>query len=69
MIKVRVYFHELDCGEQSICFESREFGWLEYYDNSNSIRYKNKAEMLSESYVGGMDSFYKYGKLTYLGEL
>jgi len=75
-MKIKVYLYEIDCGyvESSLVFASKEFGWMEYYDNYDThspLVFKSKKDMIENSYNGTDKQaiFEKYGKLTYLGEL
>lgn len=75
-MKVKVYLHEtLNEDNDSLCLYSKEFGWLEYFDKDDAYSpfvYKSKLDMIKNSYVPeekALESFYKWGKITYLGEL
>lgn len=77
MIKVKIYLHEVNNGDMSICLYSKEFGWLEYYDNydiGSPFVYISKIDMINASYINNpnetkLDAFKRCGKLTYIGEL
>lgn len=75
-MKIKVYLNECDSGEFSIILISKEFGWMEYYDNYDEYRpliFKNKSDFI-DSYYGKtynqkLSNFQKWNKLTYLGDL
>ena len=76
-MKVKVYLHEVyhtrNKMDTTIILASKEFGWIEYYDDGELFfNWKNKKDMIEGSYVPRgkeFESFEKYGKLTLLGYL
>ena len=77
MINIKVYFQVND-KETSFMFESKEFGCVEYFDDTWSTRYKNVKEAILSSYISPSGHSFKtlkefresnYGKIIYLGEL
>lgn len=76
MVKVKVYFHDWECG-QSIILYSREFGWMEYFDDYatySPLTFKSKRDLILNTYNAPTDEeklemAKRESKLTYLGEL
>jgi len=70
-MKVDMYFYETLEGrsiENSIILVSKELGWIEFFDDGLSpMLHKNKKELIK--LYRTPEQFYKYSKLTYLGEL
>jgi hypothetical protein len=72
-MKVKVYLNEVDQGngqevETSMVFVSKEFGWMEYFDDGLApIFVRDKKEFIGLCRTD--TDFYNYTKLTYLGEL
>ena len=70
-MKIKVYLHHTQTGrnkyDETIIFASKEFGWLEFYEDFSPTCFKNKKELI-ETYKS-VKEFKKYGNLTYIGEL
>lgn len=55
MIKATIYHHVWDPGmgeiEQSIIVHTKEFGWLEFFDdNDEPLMFKSKRELIAQTY-------------------
>lgn len=78
MIKVDVYLLESIVSrgevETSLIFQSKELGWIEFFDNGlRPIHYNKKMDIIKIwkgfTYNDQLETFNKYALLTKLGEL
>ena len=71
-IRVTVYYHVWQTHgrviEETMCFYSKEFGWLEYIDTLAPLHFKTKEAAIKSTYKT-KSIFKRFGKLIKLGEL
>jgi len=76
-MKVKVYYHIWEAGrgyEETLIFQSNEFGLMEYFDSGDPLIFKSKTDLICGTFNANdkeskIAMFKKYSKFVYLGEL